>query len=105
MSFGKEEFALTRQFTYKISNSLMLNKTTGTAPGSIVEKNKIQFADYNISTNPRPPPPVTKRLDIQLHIHQVCIVTQVGVYLPAVCKGVCRISNKVRQGKMVLISD
>ena len=27
------------------------------------------------------------------------------VYLPAVCKGVCRISNKVRQGKMVLISD
>lgn len=79
MSFGKEEFALTRQFTYKISNSLMLN--------------------------PPPPPPVTKRLDIQLHIHQVCIVTQVGVYLPAVCKGVCRISNKVRQGKMVLISD
>ena len=103
MSFGKEEFALTRQSTCKISNSLMLNNGHSTRQYCI--KNKIQFADYNFSTKSCPPPPVTKRLDIQLHIHQVCIVTQVGVYLPAVCKGVCRISNKVRQGKMVLISD
>ena len=54
------------------------------------------FAPKKVNT------PLTKRLDTH---YIVTHITGRGVPIPAVCKGVCRISNKVRQGKMVLISD